>query len=605
MDTEIDTNKIITGLVSDFVNAAMQSGKEFATSVSQKAKVRFDIGLSNYVEKLAERCGKIKTLLYRDAPVSLLAHYVPARLASQEVACSDATFFCKIKPGFHVALAGTAGSGKSIFVKRVCLELLKGELGFVPILIELRHLNGEERIPILDFAAKTLAMHAPIFTRALLEYGLGLNKFCFVLDGFDELGGHLRPRYSKEIIELANRFPETPILVSGRPDEVLETWEKFSVFRVLPMEMEDAADLISKIRYDENIKDHFIHELRGTLFERHRDFSSNPLLLTMMLLTYEQYARIPDKIYLFYDEAFTTLFHRHDATKSLYQRESYTKLPIDEFKRLFASFCFFSLFDGKYSFSETQLREYIARAMETEAIGIEIENFISDLLLSVCLLQRDGIEVSFVHRSFQEYFCALFLLSNPEVNLKDAIEHLIRSSPSSSVVGMLAQINLQRVEQEWVTHYVGGILRAVGRTNLLQRPSAFLQLITHEIDFSVDGRDERHMVAFNLGDGDRAYNFHALHTVHRMYPDLGVQRSSITVDDEADVEFVMREMQSTDEIGLDPAGNDHILAKTSLAAWSQTNVDFLRDVAVRIRVNQKVRKDRIVSLMKRIRNKHK
>src|SRR5580704_4604038 len=140
MDTEIDTNKIITGLVSDFVNAAMQSGKEFASSVSQKAKVRLDIGLSNYVEKLAERCGKIKTLLYRDAPVSLLAHYVPARLASQRVAYSDGGFFEKLKPGFHAALSGTAGSGKSIFVKRVCLELLKGEIGFVPIFIEIRHM---------------------------------------------------------------------------------------------------------------------------------------------------------------------------------------------------------------------------------------------------------------------------------------------------------------------------------------------------------------------------------------------------------------------------------------------------------------------------------
>ena len=70
--TGIDTSKIVAGLITDFVKTAAQSGKEFASNITQRAKVRYDIGLSSYVEKLSVRCGNIKTLLYRDAPVSLL-----------------------------------------------------------------------------------------------------------------------------------------------------------------------------------------------------------------------------------------------------------------------------------------------------------------------------------------------------------------------------------------------------------------------------------------------------------------------------------------------------------------------------------------------------
>lgn len=47
------------------------------------------------------------------------------------------------------------------------------------------------------------------------------------------------------------------------------------------------------------IKEKFRAELQNTLFVTHREFTQNPLLLTIMLMTYEQFAEIPSKCIFF------------------------------------------------------------------------------------------------------------------------------------------------------------------------------------------------------------------------------------------------------------------------------------------------------------------
>ena len=59
----------------------------------------------------------------------------------------------------------------------------------------------------------------------------------------------------------------------------------------------------------------FIDNVKKHLYDKHKSFLSNPLLTTMMLLTFDQFAEIPEKMFLFYEQAFDTLFLKHDATK--------------------------------------------------------------------------------------------------------------------------------------------------------------------------------------------------------------------------------------------------------------------------------------------------
>lgn len=67
--------------------------------------------------------------------------------------------------------------------------------------------------------------------------------------------------------------------------------------------------------------------------------------------------------------------------------------------------------DRLYFFEEIKIKKYINNALNIANVHAEADDFLKDLLDSVCILQRDGLGFSFTHRSFQEYFTAQFLVN--------------------------------------------------------------------------------------------------------------------------------------------------------------------------------------------------
>ena len=50
------------------------------------------------------------------------------------------------------------------------------------------------------------------------------------------------------------------------------------------------------------------------------------------------------------------------------------------------------------------------RAFDFEDKDVSLaDSFLRDLLKSVCVMQIEGVEYTFTHRSFQEYFAAYFI----------------------------------------------------------------------------------------------------------------------------------------------------------------------------------------------------
>ena len=115
--------------------------------------------------------------------------------------------------------------------------------------------------------------------------------------------------------------------------------------------------LIDKLdfRPDEpTIKKRFREELEFSLYYTHMEFTQNPLLLTIMLMTYEQFAEIPSKMHIFYREAYVALSQKHDASKGAYKRVLKTGLTADRFAEYFAEFCARSYRDERFEFTEVQ-----------------------------------------------------------------------------------------------------------------------------------------------------------------------------------------------------------------------------------------------------------
>jgi len=229
------------------------------------------------------------------------------------------------------------------------------------------------------------------------------------LDGFDEVNRERSEKVTLEIKSICNKYNNNKYIISSRPAGNFIGWNDFAEMTTLALTKNQALSLISKIEFDEDIKNNFINELNERLYKRYQSFASNPLLLTIMLLTFDRHASIPDKLNDFYEQAFTTLFNAHDATKDAYTRDIRTGLGCEDFKLVFSHFCFKSYFDGAYEFTESKLHQYIKDAKErTNKNKFRIEDFQEDLKSSVCMLIQEGLNYRFSHRSFQEYFAAWY-----------------------------------------------------------------------------------------------------------------------------------------------------------------------------------------------------
>ncbi len=170
------------------------------------------------------------------------------------------------------------------------------------------------------------------------------------------------------------------------------------------------VSLVEAIEFDPIVKKKFVTQIKISLCDKHNDFISRPLLATMMLLTYSSFAEIPDRIHVFYDQAFDTLFSRHDVTKEAFKRKRHTSYPIDEFKRIFGVFCLVTYIEQETDFTDATIRENLKKAGKIARVAIDADDFLRDLMDAVCVLQRDGLSIVFSHRSFQEYFCAYAFL---------------------------------------------------------------------------------------------------------------------------------------------------------------------------------------------------
>ncbi|MCH9012104.1 MAG: hypothetical protein IIA68_03450 [Proteobacteria bacterium] len=228
--------------------------------------------------------------------------------------------------------------------------------------------------------------------------------------------------------------------------------------------LDEAHELVDKLPYDEDLKSKFLSDLRKDLFSRHESFLSNPLLLSIMLLTYGQSADIPKKLSIFYNQAYEALFQRHDALKAGFQRDRLCGLDTQDFSRIFAAFCVQTYDRRLFQFSRSDALTFLTKAKKAVAIEVDSEQFLDDSLQSVCLLVEDGLFLVFAHRSFQEYFVAKFISeAAPEIQQR-LIDRFYQNLAIDSVMHLLYELNVDLVERELLIPKLNEVFQKIGVT---------------------------------------------------------------------------------------------------------------------------------------------
>ncbi len=417
----------------------------------EKFKIDTDRAFIKYLEKSYEKYSKIKTILYRTEPKYIYNFFeYPNVIKKKNEIINSKDINSLLEVSHFLIVQGSGGIGKSTFMKHLFIdELSKKDL--IPIFIELKDLNDiNSEYEISDFVYQKLYNLGCSFDKKYMEYALQAGCFLFLLDGYDEIIAEKKNDFFKKITDFTDRYTDNYYIISSRPYSEFVEFQRFSVLSICPFEKEQAISLISKIDYDETIKQNFMKALEESLYDKHTSFASNPLLLNIMLLTYDNYAEIPEKLHLFYANAFETLYSKHDATKGGYKRELKSKLSFDAFKKVFSYFCFITYYQGKIEFTYDELHSILTK-VKVSNIDFEPINVIYDLTSSICVLYKDGTNYKFTHRSFQEYFTAVFLKELPDSNMNKMGVELIRKdiyrAMHDSTFDMLYDMCQERVEQ--------------------------------------------------------------------------------------------------------------------------------------------------------------
>ncbi|MGF6093155.1 NACHT domain-containing protein [Pseudomonas sp. 18173] len=417
-------------------------------TLDESVNIALRTAYTDYLTNTSQKYSKSKSFFLRDQPTNLYDYYVPIGIRCGRSQLPEPSLTNCLATSNRIIISGTGGSGKSVLMKHLFLDCIDSD-DYAPVMLELRDLNEDDK-DLDSFITDTLSSFDFKTTGLYIQKAKKSGHFCFFLDGFDEVDHSKRKKLLKEIKHLSNKYQSCPIFISSRPDESFEGLDDFTKFNIQPLDLPSASILVEKLPFDTEIKEKFIKELHSKLFKRHRSFLSNPLLLSIMLLTYGENAEIPTKLSIFYNQAYEALFRRHDSYKGGYTRSRLTTLDSQDFSRTFALFSLQSYEKREFKMSRSTCISYLDKCRKINGKDFTSENYLQDLLSAVCLLVDDGLEVAFSHRSFQEYFVALYISTEaPEIQSK-LIKRYSPNIKSDKVISLLHEINPDLVERSLI-----------------------------------------------------------------------------------------------------------------------------------------------------------
>ena len=192
------------------------------------------------------------------------------------------------------------------------------EYKYLPVFIALKDYNSSKYDNLLDYIYEEVSSFEPKILKEKLEDVMASGRCLLLLDGLDEIKNAERKEFEKKLEKLTNGFGDSIFVISSRPFTHYISFGRFTKMNLAPFSKEQSVKLIEKLDMgpDMNpLKDKFQIDLEKSLYDEHREFAENPLLLTIMLMTYKNHSNIPVKMHKFYSKAYDTLFAEHDAIK--------------------------------------------------------------------------------------------------------------------------------------------------------------------------------------------------------------------------------------------------------------------------------------------------
>ncbi|HHQ4926932.1 TPA: NACHT domain-containing protein [Aeromonas hydrophila] len=378
-----------------------------------------------YFEKLSKRVNEITTVAFPQHKLDFIKIYEPLTLIKIE----KNDFFRETRSDIHgeknfdiinqlkfgsgaYIIIDSAGMGKTTFSRYLVHEILyKSEK--IPILFDLRRINDDS--DLIELLAKELDFPWKVFSRDLFYRLLSINKFIIILDGFDEVAPQAQEHVASQIHILSNKCCDNSILLTSRPQEGLPDLINSNLLRFEELNIEQVKSLL--LRYDKCSSSNVGRDLTLQLDKVPQNFLKTPLIVSLLYKTFGFNNSIADRLCTFYDDVYQALYKGHDLiNKGGFSRKKLSLLDYEDFRKLVRALCYLMTVHRKVSFSEkNSFYSILDQAIRLTGIKPSSNNnFITDLLVSVPLMVKEGNEYKFIHKTILEYFAAEYIVYHSE-----------------------------------------------------------------------------------------------------------------------------------------------------------------------------------------------
>ena len=371
----MEIKSIIAGVITSQLTKLLTSiTKEFGEEIKHTVS-------NNILEYQVEEYNRnaiSKTLLHRVTPKRLKEFYQPLFIAkcsssnrrrellhyrrrphrTEERIPTDSIEKLFEKKQF-ITLIGSAGSGKSTIVKYLFLNSIDNNFK-VPIKLELRYLNDYNGTVIDYIKEKIFKLNRLAKADKIVERLMKSGDFVFFLDGYDEITFSKKEKVTKEIDDLVKLYNKNNYLLTSRPYTEIDLLPLFHNFEVCELSDEDINQFIAKQipAEEKELQEKIIEAINSPENSSYKSFLSNPLLLSMFILTFQSYSSIPQKRSAFYSQVFDALFSVHDSMSKLaFVREKQSGLSKEQIIEVLELFSFISYFEQKFIFTNHYLNE--------------------------------------------------------------------------------------------------------------------------------------------------------------------------------------------------------------------------------------------------------
>ncbi|WP_242072333.1 NACHT domain-containing NTPase [Microcoleus sp. FACHB-68] len=331
-----------------------------------------------------------------------------------------------VKRYSKLMVLGKPGAGKTTFLKYLAIQCIGGEfLGDrVPIFITLKDFAETDTQPgLIEFINQRFAESGVTESQTadLLKQG----RVFLLLDGLDEVREEDASRVIKQIERFSERYSINHFAMTCRIAAREHTFQPFKEVEVADFNNEQIKTFVGKWFQIKQLSlvNRFMTELEEN--ESIKELATNPLLLTLLCLEFEDSGDFPKNRSELYERATHTLLRKWDSKRGIKRDQVYKNLFASRKEDLLSQLALSTFERKEYFFKQRDAERYITDYIrnlpdaktDPEALQLDSEAVLKSIEAQHGLLvERARGIYSFSHLTFQEYFTArkIFTSCNPD-----------------------------------------------------------------------------------------------------------------------------------------------------------------------------------------------